>query len=109
MIECMLLALICLIIPHSQALIPIAKNYSPEEKYCTIYKCVPIVDNYPSCITLKEAVKRFRERLVHEEFPSSTAPVDKCLILPILLVITSGCDESNEVLRPSDSANESCK
>ncbi|CAH8848136.1 unnamed protein product [Trichobilharzia szidati] len=107
MIECILLTLICLIIPHSQALIPIPKNYSPEEKYCRIYKSVPIVDNYRSCITLKEAVKRFRKRLVHEEFPPSTAPVDKCFIHSIELVITSGCDESNEVLRPSNSAKES--
>ncbi|CAH8853461.1 unnamed protein product [Trichobilharzia szidati] len=107
MIECILLTLICLIIPHSQAVIPIPKNYSPEEKYCTIYKSVSIVDNYPSCITLKEAVQRFRKRLVHEEFPPSAAPVDTCFILSIELVITSGCDESNEVLRPSDSAKES--
>ncbi|VDP96833.1 unnamed protein product [Trichobilharzia regenti] len=109
MIECILLTLIGLIIPHSQALIPIPKNYSPEDKYCTIYKSAPIVDNYPSCTTLKEAVKRFRKRLVHEEFPASTAPVDKCAIFSIELVITSGCDESDKVLWPNDSSKESCK
>ncbi|CAH8853411.1 unnamed protein product [Trichobilharzia szidati] len=112
MTRCILLTLICLIIiSPSLTLIPKPNKYHlKDKKYCNLLEHVAIEHKYPTCFILMQAVRRFKERLNAKDIPPpDTSYKDTCLINAIEINIAAGCDESESVLRPSHSMDESYK
>ncbi|CAH8838305.1 unnamed protein product, partial [Trichobilharzia szidati] len=107
MIQWILLTLSSLIIHQSLSIIPIPGKYTVDNEYCVIREPIEFRGNYHSCITMKEAIKRFQRRVHQEDFPQPIATKTSCMFSTIWLTITGGCDEREGVLRPTNSMDES--
>ncbi|VDQ12025.1 unnamed protein product [Trichobilharzia regenti] len=91
----------------SSALIPKPYEYNQTTKLCNIVEALDITNEYYSCFILKEALKRFDERLAKSNTPlPSNDPAD-CVINSLTIQIEQSCDETENKLWPSDMMDES--
>nr|CAH8845394.1 unnamed protein product [Trichobilharzia regenti] len=81
------------------------------ESLCSVTDLLSIEHDYPYCYILSEALKVFDKRLLNIQ-RSPRANGDErvsCSIKTLSVVITSGCDESESKLWPSEHMDESHK
>ncbi|VDP98944.1 unnamed protein product [Trichobilharzia regenti] len=79
------------------------------ESLCSVANLLSIEHDYPSCYILNEALKVFDKRLLHIQRSPQLNDTDStsCSITTLSVVITSGCDESQNKLWPNEHMDES--
>ncbi|CAH8845413.1 unnamed protein product [Trichobilharzia szidati] len=88
---------------------PIPLKPKMSESLCSVANLLAIEHDYPSCYIFNEAMKVFGSRLLHtRRLPmSNDGEKTSCSIKTLSVVITSGCDESQNKLWPSEHMDES--
>ncbi|CAH8845429.1 unnamed protein product [Trichobilharzia szidati] len=92
-------------------LVPRPLKQEMGESLCSVANLLSIEHDYPSCYILTEALKVFGKRLLHKERSPQSVDADRlsCNVTTLSVVITSGCDESENKLWPSEHMDESHK
>ncbi|CAH8860971.1 unnamed protein product [Trichobilharzia szidati] len=91
----------------SSALIPKPYEYNQTTTLCNIVESLDISHEYYSCFILKEALKRFDERLAKSYTPSPSKDPADCVITSLTIHIEQSCDETENKVWPSDMMDES--
>nr|CAH8845416.1 unnamed protein product [Trichobilharzia regenti] len=93
------------------SLVPRPLKQEMGESLCSVANLLSIEHDYPYCYILNEALKVFDRRLLHiQRSPQSNDyETVSCSIKVLSFIITSGCDESQNKLWPSEHMDESHK